>query len=115
MRRILDFFTLFTSVSTLLCCALPALLVAVGLGAAMAGFLANHPELIWISENKGILFIMSGLMLLANGVIMYKNRNAPCLTPACARTRQTSKWIYIISLGVYGIGASFAYVLPYII
>jgi hypothetical protein len=52
MKRVLDFFTLFTAFSTLTCCALPAMLITLGMGAAMAGFLSNHPELIRLSETK---------------------------------------------------------------
>lgn len=80
----------------------------------MAGFLGNHPELIWISENKEILFVTAGILMAVNGALMYKNRNAPCVSRECASTRQTSKWIYFISLGIYIVGVLFAYVLPYI-
>jgi hypothetical protein len=38
--------SLFTSVSTLLCCALPSLLVAVGMGAVVAGMVSDFPALI---------------------------------------------------------------------
>jgi len=118
VNRVVDFFTLFTSVSTLICCALPALLVTLGLGAAMAGFLGEYPELIWFSENKLSLFIVAGLLISVSGFLQWKNRNAPCPVgpkgEACARTRKLSRVIYFISLGVYLTGLSFAYILPYI-
>jgi len=50
--RLVDFLTLFTSASTLICCALPALLVAIGAGSVMAGLVSNVPQLIWLSKHK---------------------------------------------------------------
>ena len=55
--------SLFASTSTLLCCALPALLITVGAGAVMAGLTATLPGIMWLSANKGPLFIASGLLL----------------------------------------------------
>jgi mercuric ion transport protein len=40
---LLSYFSLFTSLSTLLCCALPSLLVLVGLGATVASVLSPIP------------------------------------------------------------------------
>ena len=44
--------SLFTSVSTLLCCALPSLLVALGMGAVVAGLASDLPWLITMSKYK---------------------------------------------------------------
>lgn len=117
MNRLANFLTLFTSVGTLICCALPALLVSLGLGVVMAGLASNVPGLIWISENKTVVFILAGLMLGLNGVWLWSQRNAPCpidptLRDACIAGRKTSKIIYSISLVVFIIGAFFAYVAP---
>jgi hypothetical protein len=54
-----SFFSLFTSMSTLICCALPALLVSIGLGATMIGLVSTFPSLIWLSENKALVFTLS--------------------------------------------------------
>jgi len=43
---LLSYFSLFTSVSTLLCCALPSLLVLFGLGASVASVLSFLPWLV---------------------------------------------------------------------
>lgn len=114
---LLNYFTLFGSVSTLICCALPSLLVSLGLGAVMAGLASNVPGLIWISEHKSGVFIFAGLMLLMNGVLLWKNRNATCpidpaLRDACIRGRKTSKYLYFVSLAVYLTGFFFAYIAP---
>ena len=59
----ISFLGLFTSMSTLICCALPALLVSLGLGATMVGLVSSVPQLIWISENKVMVFGLSFVML----------------------------------------------------
>ncbi len=108
-KKIVSFFSLFTSMGTLLCCALPALLVSLGLGAVMAGLSANIPGLIWISENKLGVFVFAGLMLFGNGLLIWFNRNAPCpidpeLRDACISGRRISRNVYFVSLGIFLIG-----------
>ena len=119
MKKVFDFLTLFASLSTLICCALPALLVTLGLGSALAGLLGQFPQLIWISEYKFWIFLASGLLLALAGYGQWRTRNIPCPIDAkaaevCATTRKWSKWIYFLSLFIYLVGLSFAYVLPYI-
>jgi hypothetical protein len=116
-----SFFTsllsLFASSSTLICCALPALLVALGAGAALSGLVGAFPQIVWLSENKVGLFIFAGLMLAASGALQWFNRNAPCpidpaLRDACLRTRKMSLRVYWVSVGIYVVGGFFAFVLP---
>ena len=114
---LINYFTLFGSLGTLLCCALPALVVSLGLGAVMAGLASNVPGLIWASEHKSGIFIFAGLMLIMNGYLLWRNRNAPCpidikLRDACITGRKTSRIMYFISLTVFCIGAFFAYAAP---
>lgn len=113
----INYFTLFGSMSTLICCALPSLFVSLGLGAVLAGLASNIPALIWISEHKIQVFIFSGVMLAFNGFIIWKNKDAPCpmdpkLRNACINGRKTSRNLYLISLGIFLIGFFFAYVAP---
>jgi hypothetical protein len=110
--------TLLFSSSTLICCALPALLVTIGAGAALAGFLSAFPQLIWFSTHKAALFALSGVMLTIAGILQYRQRYAACpiqpdAAQACRRARRVGVVIYAISLTVYLIGFSFAYVLPH--
>ena len=119
MNRVVNFLTLFTSMSTLICCALPTLLVSLGLGAVMAGLASNVPGLIWISEHKAGVFLFAGGMLAANGLWLWSQRNAPCpidpaLREACLSGRRMSKIVYFLSLGVFSIGAFFAYLAPHL-
>lgn len=70
--------SLFASASTLVCCALPALLVAVGAGAALSSLVAVFPQVVWLSEHKAGLFGFAGAMMLASGGLQWRNRSAPC-------------------------------------
>jgi hypothetical protein len=118
-----SFFTsllsLFASSSTLICCALPALLVALGAGAALSGLVGAFPQIVWLSEHKIGLFLFAGLMLAASGALQWFNRNAPCpidpaLRDACLRTRKVSVRVYWVSVGIYMVGGFFAFVLPWL-
>jgi hypothetical protein len=106
---------LFGSFGTLLCCALPALLVSVGAGAVMASLVTTIPQLVWISEHKIPLFLFAGIMLVVSGVTTYFNRRLPCpADPAqaesCRRTRRRSAAIFSVSALLYAIGFYFAFV-----
>ena len=111
------FLSLFTSGGTLICCALPALLVSLGAGAAMAGLVVAFPQIIWLSEHKVALFSVATVMLLLAGVMQWRARSLPCpvdptLAAACARTRKFSLIVYLFSVGIFLIGAFFAFVAP---
>ena len=105
---------LFAGGATLLCCALPALLVTIGAGAVMAGLVANAPGLVWLSAHKGALFAVAGVILAAAGVAKWLSRNAPCpIDPqaarACMRLRKTGTVILSLAAGAYVIGGFFAF------
>jgi hypothetical protein len=109
--------SLFASSSTLVCCALPALLVALGAGAALSGLVGVFPQIVWLSEHKVGLFAFAGLMLAASGALQWHNRNAPCpvdpdLRDACLRTRKVSVRVYWVSVAIYLVGGWFAFVAP---
>lgn len=111
----ITFLTLLTSSGTLICCALPALFVTLGLGAAFGGFVSAFPQLIWLSEHKIALFVFAGAMLSVAGFFQWRARYAPCpidpaLARACLKTRRLSRIIYFISLAVYLTGFFFAFV-----
>jgi hypothetical protein len=109
--------TLLASSGTLICCAIPALLVSIGAGAALASFVTVFPQIVWISEYKEIVFAISALLMIIGGVLQWRNRNAPCpidptLRDACLQTRKTSLRIYLASLFILMIGGWFAYIQP---
>src|SRR6202011_1819239 len=67
----LSFLSLFTSLGTLLCCALPSLLVLFGLGATVATVLSEVPWLVSLSHHKHWVFIVAGLLISGNFVYVY--------------------------------------------
>lgn len=111
----ISFFSLFTSTGTLLCCALPALLVSIGLGATLMGLVSAFPGLIWVSENKLIVFGGSFIMLAVSSYMQYRARFLPCpLDPkeaqACANARSWSRRITMFSVIIWILGFTFAIV-----
>lgn len=114
-QNIMPFLSLFTSVGTLVCCALPALFVTLGAGAALAGLVSNVPWLIALSEHKKWVFGIAGALLLVTGVLRFLNRNAYCPADkaqalACTKLRKISAWMYWISVGIYATGFFFAFI-----
>ena len=106
--------SLFASTSTLLCCALPALLVTIGAGAVMAGIASNVPGYIWLTEQKVPLFAIAGVLLAIAAFFRWRSRNAPCpIDPdearACARLRRISGIMLYASIAIYLIGGFFAF------
>lgn len=116
-NKFVSFLTLFSSTGTLICCALPALLVSIGMGAVLAGLASKVPGLIWVSEHKAEVFIFAGIMLAMNGFLLWRNRNAPCpldpdLRAACISGRKFSARVYFLSLIVFLTGFFFAFLAP---
>ena len=108
---------LLASSATLVCCVLPAVFVAIGAGAALAGLVTAVPQLIWLSEHKPLVFGVAGALLVVSGVALWFGRRAPCpadpdLARSCRRLRRVSVVIYAAALTSFGIGAAFAFVLP---
>lgn len=113
----LNLLSLFTSGSTLICCALPATLVAIGSVATLTSLISHFPQLIWISEHKPEVFGLAGAMLLLAGWMQWRARLLPCpadpqLAALCMQTRRQSLWIYWVSVVIFLIGSFFAFVAP---
>lgn len=115
-----SYVSLFTSLGTLLCCALPSLFVLFGLGATLAAFLSAAPWLVSLSHYKHLVFAISGILIATN--LFYIHWLAPRLrvqsgacTPddpdACNAASKFSRTILWISLVIYLIGFFTAYVL----
>ncbi|MDP2032861.1 MAG: hypothetical protein Q8K29_05555 [Polaromonas sp.] len=111
---------LFASSGTLVCCALPALLVALGAGAALSTLVSVVPGLVWLSEYKAPVFGIAGAMLAFSGALQWRNRFAPCPTDpalrhACLRTRKISARVYGLSVALYLVGGWFAFLQPWLV
>lgn len=105
---------LFGSTATLVCCALPALFVALGMGAVVAGLVSAVPQITWLSENKPLVFGGSGVLIAIAAWLQWRARNAPCPTePAAARACQRLRTISVVILAIaaiaWAIGAFFAF------
>jgi hypothetical protein len=114
-RKLLSWMSLFGSLGTLVCCAIPSLLVMLGFGATLAGFLGHFPQLIWLSENKEIVFGLSFLMLFLSFLAMRYARSQVCpieLKSDCEATKDWSKPLLWMALIINLIGFFYAFVLP---
>ncbi|WP_448578389.1 hypothetical protein [Thermaurantiacus sp.] len=107
-------FSLFASTSTLVCCALPALLVTLGAGATLAGLVGTAPWLVALSRVKLWLFLGSGLLLLLAWGMQRRAARLPCpadpaRAAACARLRRLSVAILWVSAALWAVGFFFAF------
>lgn len=105
---------LFGSTATLVCCALPALFVALGMGAVVAGLVSAVPQITWLSENKALVFGVSGALIAIAAWLQWRARNAPCPSDpaaarACQRLRTVSLVILVMAAISWSIGAFFAF------
>ena len=108
---------LLTSLSTLICCTLPAVMITLGMGAALSSLTSNVPQLIWLSERKPLVFGGSLILLGLAGCARYLTPNMPCpadpvLAKSCARLRHLGGWVLYAGFIVWSIGAFSAFVLP---
>lgn len=117
VNNTLTFVSLLGSLSTLLCCALPALLVTLGLGAVMAGLVSTLPWLTVLSEYKIYTFSVAIILLTIASFAALRGRHAPCPTdPAqaklCSQLRRINVVVLAISWTFVIIGLTVAFVLP---
>ena len=108
---------LLSSAATLLCCVLPAVLVALGAGATLAGLVTAVPQLIWLSAHKGLVFGTAGVLLIISGWSLWHARTLPCpsdphLASTCQALRRLSWTLCGAAAASLMLGATFAFVLP---
>ena len=114
---ILSAATLLSSAGTLVCCVLPAILVTLGAGAALAGLVTAIPQLVWLSEHKPLVFGMAFVLLIASGAATWYSRSLPCpsepvAAQSCQRLRRINVALYCIALVSFALGLTFAFILP---
>lgn len=116
----LGYLSLFTSLGTLICCALPSLLVLLGLGATVASLLSAAPWLVTLSRHKVWVFGLASALIALNFLYVY--RIAPRLQATqptcsvddpdpCATASRLSKVLLWVSTAIYAIGFFVAVVL----
>lgn len=104
---------LAASLGTLVCCALPSLLVLLGLGTTVAAAVSAAPWLIVLSRHKEWVFLAAGLLIV--GSRLYARHVAPRVSvdgKACplplARATRIAWWASVV---VYAAGAFVAFLL----
>jgi hypothetical protein len=114
------YLSLFTSVGTLICCALPSLLVLLGFGASVASLLSAAPWLVGLSRHKVWVFAIAAGMLALSGAYVYRlaPRWAATAEPcppdrrdACAAAGRASRILLWAAVALYAAGFFVAYVL----
>ncbi|MEX2272460.1 MAG: hypothetical protein WD690_13385 [Vicinamibacterales bacterium] len=118
--RFLGYMSLFTSFGTLICCALPSVLVLIGLGATVASLLTAAPWLVALSRNKEWVFAISGSLIALNFVYVYRlaprlraaGESCPADEPsACATADKVSRLTLWMSAALYLLGVFAAFIL----
>ncbi len=120
MKKIITFFSLFGSLSTLFCCALPVLLVSIGMGATFASLTSSFPQIIWLTEKKDLLFLITAILLFASYLLMKRSEKLACpidkeQAEVCQSSKKGTTAIFWITVTIYIIGFSFSYIIPRII
>lgn len=120
-NSLLSYVSLFTSLGTLLCCALPSLLVLFGLGATVAFFLSAFPWLVTLARHKFWFFAVSGTLIASDFAYVYRLsprlkaqgdvcsiENGPTACDAATRISRAALWA---AAGIYAVGFFTAYLL----
>jgi mercuric ion transport protein len=68
---LLNYFSLFSSFSTLICCALPSVLVLLGMGTTVASLLSAAPWLVSLSRHKIWTFSIAGTLIALSFLMTY--------------------------------------------
>lgn len=100
---------------TLLCCALPILLVTLGMGATVAAWVSAAPWLVALSHYKGWMFALSGAGLLGAAFLLYRpGRTCPTdarLARLCAIADRWNRRVLGLAAVLWVVGAFAAYLL----
>ena len=116
---LLNYFSLFSSFSTLICCALPSVLVLLGMGTTVASLLSAAPWLVSLSRHKIWIFSIAGVLISMSFVMTYAIAPRLLQGEACeaddpATCREVSKVSRVIlwgSAAVWSCGFCVAYLL----
>jgi len=116
---ILSAATLLSSAGTLVCCVIPAILVTLGAGAAVAGLVTAIPQLVWLSEHKLLVFGTALALLIASGGATWYSQTLPCpadpvTAQSCQRLRRVNVTLYCMALVSFALGLTFAFILPWL-
>ena len=104
---------LAAAVGTLICCALPSLLVLLGFGTTVAAAVSAAPWLVVLSRNKIWVFLAAGLLIA--GSRLYLEHLTPRIVPEGASCPpilgRLTRNVWWASVVVYAIGFFVAFAL----
>ena len=115
-----NFLSLFASSSTLICCALPAIFVAIGAGASFASLIIVFPFLIVLSQYKIYITLFALIMVVFSGYVTFKTYLMPCpsdpeFVRTCMTQRKRSRYITYFSVFLFVNLTIFTYIVPRLI
>lgn len=112
-QNMVNFFALFTSTSTLLCCALPAVIATFAGGAAVGTLLITFPWLIPISHHKEWIFLVSGLLIGMSSILTFRPQSQLACSvtggKGCEVAGRFTKFLFWGAVAIYGTGIFFSY------
>jgi len=107
--------TLFFTTTTLVCCALPIVLVSLGLGALMASLNMQFTGLIFIAEYKYWTLLWSATLLGLLAWFIWRPGQAcpsnPQLAKACQQSKRWNIFMFKVSLLIWLTGFFFSVLL----
>ena len=108
---------LFTSSATLLCCALPILLVSLGMGAVVASLYGKYlPFLRWFGLHEHITFSVTAIILIIAAWALYRHGRYcptdPALAKKCSSAHKWNQRFLWTSIIFWIVGFISAYILP---
>jgi mercuric ion transport protein len=116
---LLNYFSLFSSFSTLICCALPSVLVLLGMGSAVASLLSAAPWLVSLSRHKIWIFCIAGVLIGGSFLVTYAiaprlREGEACAADdptACGEASKLSRMLLWGSAVIWSCGFFVAYLL----
>lgn len=114
IKRVLGVLSLFTSTGTLICCALPALLVSLGMAAVVVSAVSTFPWLIPLTRHKAWLFLGASVLVVLNFYLVYRpQKQLACDVEAgpsgCEVAGNWNRIVLWLSAAIYGVGLFMAY------
>lgn len=107
--------TLVLASGTLVCCALPILLVTLGMGASVAALVSAAPWLVTLSHYKEWMFAISAIGLIGAGFFLYRpGRTCPTdprLARLCATADRWNRRVLMLAGALWMVGAFAAFLL----
>ncbi|MFQ6005659.1 MAG: hypothetical protein ACE5OQ_09165 [Woeseia sp.] len=114
-RRYFGLLALFGASGTLIWCALPIVLVTLGMGSAVVALTSTVPGLNFVSQNKVLVFSFSALLLIFSGRVTFRQaRDCPAdpeTLAAYIRAQRRNRRIFWTSSAIWLTGFFAAYLL----